>query len=236
VPSKTAPDLQHSLVDIPQIDAIADFINNICSEQTQPHPGLGVLWVHRQEIPEGNAPVYALWRAIHGDRRHLAGGTRRSAGIHQLTTEPGPDVSPYHNRQVVVLRPDAWAAWIYLTRPEAELLQPLPPGSLKVETVRQGSDWAKRDRCRMHATAFQLVAEDPPATEARPKIQHFGSGPTGEIEYPRANSANTVKADTVPRSIEKLPDPARAGYDACPRPALWGFDAPSAIEDHYGPR
>ena len=44
-----------------------------------------------------------------------------------LTTEPGPDVSPYHNRQVVVLRPDAWAAWIYLTRPEAELLQPLPP-------------------------------------------------------------------------------------------------------------
>ena len=40
-----------------------------------------------------------------------------------LTTEPGPDVSPYHNRQVVVLRPDAWAAWIYLTRPEAELLR-----------------------------------------------------------------------------------------------------------------
>jgi putative SOS response-associated peptidase YedK len=47
-------------------------------------------------------------------------------------------VSPYHNRQVVVLRPDVWAAWIYLTRPEAELLQPLPPDSLKVETVRQG--------------------------------------------------------------------------------------------------
>jgi putative SOS response-associated peptidase YedK len=57
-----------------------------------------------------------------------------------LTTAPGPDVSPYHNRQVVVLRPDAWAAWIYLTRPEAELLQPLPPESLKVERVRDGSD------------------------------------------------------------------------------------------------
>jgi putative SOS response-associated peptidase YedK len=57
-----------------------------------------------------------------------------------LTTEPGPEVSPYHNRQVVALRPDAWAAWIYLTRPEAELLQPLPPESLKVETVRDGSD------------------------------------------------------------------------------------------------
>jgi putative SOS response-associated peptidase YedK len=57
-----------------------------------------------------------------------------------LTTEPGPDVSPYHNRQAVVLRPNAWADWIYLTRPEAELLQPLPPGSLKAEVVRQGSD------------------------------------------------------------------------------------------------
>jgi putative SOS response-associated peptidase YedK len=43
-----------------------------------------------------------------------------------LTTEPSPDVAPYHNRQVVVLRPDDWASWIYLTKPEAELLQPLP--------------------------------------------------------------------------------------------------------------
>jgi putative SOS response-associated peptidase YedK len=57
-----------------------------------------------------------------------------------LTTEPGSDVLPYHNRQVVVLRPTDWAAWIYLTRPEAELLRPLPPGSLTAETVREGSD------------------------------------------------------------------------------------------------
>jgi putative SOS response-associated peptidase YedK len=57
-----------------------------------------------------------------------------------LTTEPSQDVAPYHNRQVVVLRPDDWAAWIYLTKPEAELLQPLPAGSLKAETVRKGSD------------------------------------------------------------------------------------------------
>ena len=55
-----------------------------------------------------------------------------------LTTEPGPDVKPIHNRQIVVLRPEDWPGWIYLTRPEAELLQPLPAGSLHVETVRQG--------------------------------------------------------------------------------------------------
>ena len=57
-----------------------------------------------------------------------------------LTTEPSADVAPYHNRQVVVLSPENWANWIYLTKPEAELLQPLPGGSLDVETVRAGSD------------------------------------------------------------------------------------------------
>jgi putative SOS response-associated peptidase YedK len=47
-----------------------------------------------------------------------------------LTTEPGPDVAPYHNRQVAVLQPKDWPAWIYLTRPERELLRPLPAGAL----------------------------------------------------------------------------------------------------------
>jgi putative SOS response-associated peptidase YedK len=57
-----------------------------------------------------------------------------------LTTAPGPDVEPYHNRQVAVLQSSEWAAWLYLTKPEAELLKPLPAGSLKAETVRKGSD------------------------------------------------------------------------------------------------
>jgi putative SOS response-associated peptidase YedK len=56
-----------------------------------------------------------------------------------LTTAPGPDVAPYHNRQVVVLRPEDWAAWIYLTKAETELLHPLPEGSLEVTTVREGA-------------------------------------------------------------------------------------------------
>lgn len=57
-----------------------------------------------------------------------------------LTTSPGPDVEPYHSRQIVVLRPEDWAAWIYLTKPEKELLRPLREGSLAVETVRKRSD------------------------------------------------------------------------------------------------
>jgi putative SOS response-associated peptidase YedK len=53
-----------------------------------------------------------------------------------LATEPGPDVAPIHNRQMVVLdRPD-WLAWLDLTRQESELLRPLPAGSLAVEQIR----------------------------------------------------------------------------------------------------
>jgi putative SOS response-associated peptidase YedK len=57
-----------------------------------------------------------------------------------LTTEPSPDVAPYHNRQVVVLPPEGWASWIYLTKPEAELLRALPAGPLNVETARPVRD------------------------------------------------------------------------------------------------
>lgn len=53
-----------------------------------------------------------------------------------LTTAPGPDVALIHDRQMVVLRPGNWRAWLELTKPEAELLAPLPAGSLEVEQVR----------------------------------------------------------------------------------------------------
>jgi putative SOS response-associated peptidase YedK len=75
----------------------------------------------------------------------IAGLWREAEGWGQpaftmLTTAPGPDVEPYHDRQVVVLPPEDWAAWLYLTKPEAELLRPLPAGSLEVDTVRGASD------------------------------------------------------------------------------------------------
>ena len=52
-----------------------------------------------------------------------------------LTCPPGPDVAPYHNRQVAVLGPGDWARWLDPAVPAAELLQPLPAGSLDVEQV-----------------------------------------------------------------------------------------------------
>jgi putative SOS response-associated peptidase YedK len=39
-----------------------------------------------------------------------------------------------------VLAPQDWAHWLFLTKPQEELLKPLPAGTLDVETVRKGSD------------------------------------------------------------------------------------------------
>lgn len=75
----------------------------------------------------------------------IAGIWREGQGNHppaftMLTTAPGEDVVPYHNRQVVVLRPEDWGAWIYLTKPETELLRPLDARSLDVTLARPGTD------------------------------------------------------------------------------------------------
>lgn len=56
-----------------------------------------------------------------------------------LTTEPGPDVAPIHNRQIVALRPENWRHWLDLSKSESELLRPLPAGSLRAQIVRQGA-------------------------------------------------------------------------------------------------
>ena len=53
-----------------------------------------------------------------------------------LTTEPGPDVAPIHDRQMVLLERSDWRAWLELSRPEAELLRALLAGSLQVEQMR----------------------------------------------------------------------------------------------------
>ena len=75
--------------------------------------------------------IAGLWRE---------GAGNQPASFTMLTTEPGEDVASYHNRQIVILRPDQWSAWIDLSRSEAELLRPLPAGSLSVETVRVGKE------------------------------------------------------------------------------------------------
>ena len=67
-------------------------------------------------------------------------GLWRKAGEHgeaftMLTVEPGPDVAPYHSRQIVVLPPADWARWLDPATDPRELLKPAPAGSLEVEQV-----------------------------------------------------------------------------------------------------
>ena len=52
-----------------------------------------------------------------------------------LTTEPGEDVKPYHNRQIVILPPSDFARWLDPSVPAAELCKPLPAGNLSVQQV-----------------------------------------------------------------------------------------------------
>jgi putative SOS response-associated peptidase YedK len=50
-----------------------------------------------------------------------------------LTTEPGPDIKPYHDRQIVLLSAEQGRDWLDLTRPQPEILAPAAAGTLNVE-------------------------------------------------------------------------------------------------------
>ena len=52
-----------------------------------------------------------------------------------LTMPPGPDIEPYHSRQVCVLDRSAWADWLDPRVSAKDILRPLPAGTLMVEQV-----------------------------------------------------------------------------------------------------
>jgi putative SOS response-associated peptidase YedK len=68
------------------------------------------------------------WFCLAGLWRRYADGAERFT---LLTTEPGPDMAPYHNRQVALVPRQAWAGWLS-GAPEADILEPGPAGTLKV--------------------------------------------------------------------------------------------------------
>lgn len=56
-----------------------------------------------------------------------------SEAFAMLTCDPGPDVSPYHHRQVVLPQRDQWAGWLDGSLSAAEVCRPAPAGMLRVE-------------------------------------------------------------------------------------------------------
>jgi putative SOS response-associated peptidase YedK len=52
-----------------------------------------------------------------------------------LTMPPGPDIAPYHDRQIAILDRAGWAAWLDHSVSAKAILKPLPAGSLAVQQV-----------------------------------------------------------------------------------------------------
>jgi putative SOS response-associated peptidase YedK len=52
-----------------------------------------------------------------------------------LTMPPGPDIAPYHDRQIAILHRADWAAWLDPSVSAKTILKPLAAGSLAVEQV-----------------------------------------------------------------------------------------------------
>ena len=77
-----------------------------------------------------------LFARADGGMLGIAGVTRTVPEVGEaytmLTTEPGPDVAPYHSRQVAVVPQAEWRAWLDGSAPAGELLRPLEAGSLSV--------------------------------------------------------------------------------------------------------
>jgi putative SOS response-associated peptidase YedK len=69
--------------------------------------------------------IAGLWRAV----------PEIGEAFTMLTTEPGPDVAPYHARQIVVLGRDDWKKWLDPAVPARDVLRPLPAGSLDASQV-----------------------------------------------------------------------------------------------------
>ncbi|MBV1687824.1 SOS response-associated peptidase [Novosphingobium sp. G106] len=64
----------------------------------------------------------------------MAGVWREHEGVGEafslLTMDAGPDIAPYHDRQIIPLTRDLWADWLDPSVPAGEVLRHLPAGSL----------------------------------------------------------------------------------------------------------
>ena len=65
--------------------------------------------------------IAGLWRT-----------TESGEAFTMLTTRPGPDVAPFHHRQVAVLAQESWGAWLDGGGSALDLLGPCPGETLKV--------------------------------------------------------------------------------------------------------
>lgn len=76
------------------------------------------------------------WRFTPAEGPFLAiAGLVRDDRFTLLTCAPGPDIAPYHDRQIAILPREHWADWLDARRPQPPIA-PLQAGSLAVTQVR----------------------------------------------------------------------------------------------------
>lgn len=80
-----------------------------------------------------------LFRPPEGRQFAIAGLLRNNPDVGEaftlLTVPPGPDVQPIHNRQIALLEPETWRAWLDGTAKSLDVLAPSAAGSLKVASA-----------------------------------------------------------------------------------------------------
>ena len=69
----------------------------------------------------------------------IAGIVKNNA-FAMLTTKPGPDMEPFHDRQIVTLASDKGVDWLALKKAEADILKRPPAGTLQVRTLRKNGE------------------------------------------------------------------------------------------------
>ncbi|WP_313454718.1 SOS response-associated peptidase family protein [Brevundimonas sp.] len=77
---------------------------------------------------------------------HWIAGIVKDDAFTMLTTEPGPDVAPYHKRSIVALTPDAGAGWLTLDRPAFDVFAPPPSGTFEMTPLRRDGASISQDR------------------------------------------------------------------------------------------
>jgi len=66
-------------------------------------------------------------------------GVANQSRFAMLTARSGPDIKPYHKRQLCILPPAAGIDWLTLARPQEYLLGPSPTGTFMVRTLREAA-------------------------------------------------------------------------------------------------
>nr|WP_295660976.1 SOS response-associated peptidase family protein [Polymorphobacter sp.] len=107
-------------------------------------PDAGAAWNPGGRAAPGLFAVAGLWRAgvDIGPSAGSAMGRATGEAFTMLTCEPGPDIAPYHKRQIVLISRDRWADWLGVGGdeggliPASALIAPTPAGTLVVARAR----------------------------------------------------------------------------------------------------